>query len=125
MARIKKGDGTSKTEDHKHAEVVEGLVTRVLHGPRGEVRGVLLDNGAIMRMPPHTAATLHGGLAPGHKLAARGPSVTNDLGTLVAAHEIGESLSALHHVGSKKHDEHEERQSVKHDEKSRKHGSAT
>ena len=89
MARIKKGDGTSKTEDHKHAEVVEGLVTRVLHGPRGEVRGVLLDNGAIMRMPPHTAATLHGGLAPGHKLAARGPSVTNDLGTVVDAHEIG------------------------------------
>jgi hypothetical protein len=47
--------------------------------------------------------------------------VTNDLGTVVAAHEIGESLSALHPVESKRHDEHEERKSVKHDEKLRKH----
>jgi hypothetical protein len=109
-------ESESKPEEHKHAEV-EGLVTRVLHGPKGEVRGVLLDNGAIVRMHPHTAASLHGGLAPGQKLVARGPSVTNALGTVVDAHEIGASLSALRPVESKKHDEHVERKSAKQAEK--------
>ena len=110
---------TRKHEEHKHSKI-EGLVARVLHGPKGEERGVLLDNGTIVRMPPHTAASLHGGLTSGQELAARGPSMTSELGTVIDAHEIGASLSALHPVGSKKHDEKAERKSVKREEKVKK-----
>jgi hypothetical protein len=105
---------------HKPMEV-EGVVKRVLHGPKGEKRGALLEDGCIVRMPPHTAESLHNKLAPGHKLAARGEGLTNALGTVVAAHEIGASLSSLHPVEPKKPDEHAEHKPSKHDEPSKKH----
>ena len=35
---------------------VEGVVKRVLHGPKGEKRGALLEDGCIVRIPPHTPA---------------------------------------------------------------------
>ena len=43
----------------------EGVVRHVLHGPKGEARGALLEDGRIVRMPAHTAAALHPTLAPG------------------------------------------------------------
>ena len=63
------------------------MVRRVLHGPKGEARGALLEDGRIVRMPPHTDEALHDSLAPGDKLAARGEGLSNPLGTAVA--EIG------------------------------------
>ncbi|MFZ1962243.1 MAG: hypothetical protein WAU78_02020 [Roseiarcus sp.] len=115
-----KGEKKPKPEAHKPVEV-EGVVKHVLHGPKGEECGALLDNGTIVRMPPHAAESLHDKLAPGHKLAARGASLTNALGTVVDAHEIGVSLSALHPVEPKKPGEHVEHKPAKHDEKSKKH----
>ena len=97
---------------HKPVDV-EGVVKRVLHGPKGEKRGALLEDGRIVRMPPHAAESLHDKLAPGHMLAARGESLTNPLGTVVDAHEIGVSLSALHPVEPKKPGEHAEHKAGK------------
>jgi hypothetical protein len=121
-----KKDGDHKSEKkpgpdkHKRTDV-EGVVKRVLHGPKGEKHGALLEDGRIVRLPPHAAASLHDKLAPGHKLAARGASLTNALGTVVDAHEIGASLSALHAVEPKKPGEHAEHKPAKHDEKAKKH----
>jgi hypothetical protein len=71
-------------------------------------------------MPPHTAEALYDSPAPGHKLAARGEGLTNALGTVVAAKEIGASLSALHPVEPKKpgeHAEHAEHKPARQDER--------
>lgn len=100
----------AKPEPAKSADT-EGVIKRVLHGPRGEKRGALLDNGVIVRMPPHVAAALRERLSPEHKLAARGPSLTNALGTVIDAREIGVSLTALHALEPNKGREHGERPS--------------
>ena len=36
---------------------VEGLVRRILHGPNGEIRGVLLDDGTTVALPFDVAST--------------------------------------------------------------------
>jgi hypothetical protein len=109
-----KADKKHAADAHKPVDV-EGVVKRVLHGPKGEKRGALLEDGRIVRMPPHAAESLHDKLAPGHKLAVRGESLTNALGTVVDAREIGVSLSALHPVESKKPGEHAEHKPTKHE----------
>jgi hypothetical protein len=57
----KREDETSekaaKPEPAKSADT-EGVIAHVLHGPRGEKRGALLDNGVIVRLPPHVAEAL-------------------------------------------------------------------
>jgi hypothetical protein len=120
-----KRDGDHKADKKDAADVrkpleVEGVVKRVLHGPKGEKRGVLLEDGRIVRIPPHMAESLHDKLAPGHKLAARGEGLTNALGTVVAAQEIGASLATLHPVEPKKPGEHAEHKPPRRDERPKK-----
>jgi hypothetical protein len=119
----KDGDPTGMKEhapDARKPMDVEGVVRRILHGPKGEKRGALLEDGRIVQMPPHTAESLHDKLGPGHKLAARGESLTNALGTVVAAKEIGVSLSALHPVELNKPGEHVGHKPARPDEQSKK-----
>lgn len=99
-----KGDKRTKPELRKHTDV-QGVVTHVLHGPKGETRGALLEGRIVVQMPPHAAESLQDNLAPGRKLAARGVELTNDLGAVLDAHEIGVSLAALHPVEPKKHEQ--------------------
>jgi hypothetical protein len=98
----------------------EGVVRHVLHGPKGEARGALLEDGRIVRMPARTAAALHTPLAPGQKLAARGDGTTNPLGTVIAAKEIGATLSTLRAVEPKKPGGPSARKPGKHDERPKK-----
>ncbi len=102
----------------------EGLIMHVLHGPRGEKRGALLDNGIMVRMPPHVAAAMREKLSPEHRLAARGRSLTNALGTVIDAREIGVSLSALHALEPDKGWERDGRKSPGRDDKARKAATA-
>ena len=55
-------DGGQMLED-------QGKVKQQLHGPRGDVNGVLLEDGTIVRMPPPEAQRLAGELAAGHGAA--------------------------------------------------------
>ena len=118
--RAHKGDKKPKPEPDEPV-AVEGVVKHVLHGPKGEKRGVLLEDGTIVRMSPHAAESLHDKLATGHKLAARGASLTNALGTVIDAQEIGLSLFTLHPVERKKPGEHGEHRPPEHEEKLRNH----
>jgi hypothetical protein len=93
---------------------VEGVVKHILHGPKGEKRGALLEDGRIVRIPPHNADLLHELLAHGKKLAARGQGLTNALDTVVEAHEIGVSLTHLQRIEPKKPREHGEHKHGKH-----------
>jgi len=83
---------------------VDGVVQRILHGPKGAARGVLLEDGTIVRIPPHRAEALLNGIAPGQRLAVRGKGLTNSLGTVVAARKTGLSLTTLHPVKPKHHE---------------------
>lgn len=69
-----------------------GQVTTVLTGARGEINGAILDNGDIVRFPPHG---LLQPLAVGQRLAASGLGTRSAHGTALEAVQLGPSLDAL------------------------------
>ena len=79
----------------------EGVVRRVLHGPKGEPRGVLLEDGRIVRVPPHDARERGAMMQPGARLAARGPSLTAHGVTVIEAKEVGATMASLQPVQPK------------------------
>jgi len=72
-----------------------GRVRMALHGPQGEVNGVLLESGAIWRFPPNQADQLGPLLQPRQSLVAEGTVLTSTLGTVVEIQEIGTSRDRL------------------------------
>jgi hypothetical protein len=90
-------DPAARATKPKHEPMhADGVVRRVLHGPKGEARGALLDDGMIVRLPAKEAQHLADLLKPGQRLAARGPGLRSELGTVVDAREIGPSADDLH-----------------------------
>ena len=87
----------------------EGTVRRSLHGPKGETRGALLEDGRIIRLPPYEAKACEPLLQPGARLAARGPGLTSDGATVIDAKELGASAASLTPVRPKKHEGGEKR----------------
>jgi hypothetical protein len=73
----------------------EGTVKAVLHEPRGEANGVLLEDGTVVRLPPPEARRLSAQLAVGQKLFVRGAGLTSPLGKLVMARQIGPDRTKL------------------------------
>ncbi len=73
----------------------QGAIKAQLHGPRGDLNGVLLADGTIVRLPPPEAQRLAGQLAVGKTLAVRGDGTDNALGRLIEAREIGPSQGAM------------------------------
>jgi hypothetical protein len=78
---------------------MSGRVRMALHGPQGEVNGVLLDNGVILRFPPDRAAQLAALIQPRQSLVADGITVTNSLGTVMDVQQLGPSRDRLVAVG--------------------------
>lgn len=76
-----------------------GRIRMALHGPQGEVNGVLLESGAIWRFPPDAADQLGSLLQPRQPLVAEGTVLTSPLGTVVEVQEIGTSRDQLVAVG--------------------------
>lgn len=79
----------------------EGVVRRALHGPKGETRGVLLEDGRIIRFPPHEAPRLKALVRNGAEIAARGEGVETSMGAVIEAREIGPSPDDLRGVNAK------------------------
>ncbi len=73
----------------------EGKVKALLHEPRGEVNGVLLDNGTIVRLPPPEAKRLEAQLTVGQPLFVRGDGIASPLGHVVMARQIGADKTKL------------------------------
>lgn len=71
-----------------------GEVVLPLYGPRGELRGALLDNGASLRVPPHAAEALADYLRPGVHVQAWGHGVKTRHGTTLDVSEIAELVDA-------------------------------
>ncbi len=97
-----------KKEAHDPATKIErrkmgaaGVVERALHGPKGEVRSALLQDGTIVRFPPHEAAAIGGLLSPGAYLVALGEGLVTELGTVIDALEIGATKDSIRPIKPK------------------------
>ncbi len=67
----------------------QGAIKAQLHGPRGDLNGVLLADGTIVRLPPPEAQRMATTLAVGQTVFVRGDGVANGLGRVIAARAIG------------------------------------
>jgi hypothetical protein len=76
---------------------VQALVRRTLHGPTGETRGVLLDDGTTVAFPTaDQGQDLSDLLSPASWLTVRGAGLVTEIGTAIEADEIGRSAEAMH-----------------------------
>lgn len=69
-----------------------GTVVLSLYGPKGELRGALLDSGTSLRMSPHAAAELAPYLTPGMQVQAWGKGIQNERGSTIEVAEIAELI---------------------------------
>lgn len=74
---------------------VQGRVHMTLHGPRGDVNGVLIEDGTILRLPPPEAERFATQLAPGQTVTAQGEAITTPMGHVVDVQAIGPSPAQL------------------------------
>lgn len=81
---------------------MQGIVRQPIHGPKGETRGAVLEDGRIVRLPPHEAERFANLLKPGAKIAVDGEGATTSFGTVVEAREIGSSIETMKAVEGKK-----------------------
>jgi len=106
-------DGEARKAARKQAHAarvamdVEGVLRQVLHGPKGDVRGLLLEDGRAGRFPPHAAEGLASILKPGSHVLLRGKGLTTEHGTVLAVCEIGSSPDHLRRIDAgPAHDKH-------------------
>jgi hypothetical protein len=74
---------------------LEGRVQTLLHGPASDVNGALLDDGTVLRMPPHIAGQFASRLVPGQSIAVQGWMLNTAFGRVVAVEAIGPSPSQM------------------------------
>jgi hypothetical protein len=72
-----------------------GHVKAQLHGPRGDLNGVLLEDGTIIRLPPEEADRLASQLVVGQQLYVIGQGIASPLGKVIEARQIGPSATQL------------------------------
>jgi hypothetical protein len=75
-----------------------GVVQRALHGPKGEVRGVLLETGETIRFPKHEDSKIASLTKPGSTFATHGEAVVTRYGTVLDAYKIGPSEEKLRKI---------------------------
>ena len=106
-ARPKKKKHAKKSSDGDDTNLtrveIEDTIERRLHGPKGEVRGVLLSSGRIVRFPPHAADGAGTLLRPGSALAVRGEARTVSDTEVIEARAWGKSKSHMKPLTSKPH----------------------
>src|SRR5437870_3881608 len=73
----------------------KGTVKQYTLTPRGEVNGLLLDNGTILRLPPPEAERLQSFLQPGQTVTVRGANLVTPLGTVMNVGALGTSPGQL------------------------------
>jgi hypothetical protein len=67
----------------------EGRIKAALYDPRGEVDGVLLEDGTVVHLPPPEVRKLSETLAVGRSIVVRGDGYSGALGRAIGARQIG------------------------------------
>ena len=80
----------------------EGVVRLSLFGPKGELRGALLEDGTIVRIGPKEAAALAELLRPGARIALCGTGLQTKHGRVIAAERVGPERCSLRPVKAEK-----------------------
>jgi hypothetical protein len=99
----------------------QGIVKQAIHGPKGEMRGAVLEDGRIIRLPPHEAKRFSDLLKKGARVSVNGDDATTSFGTVIEAREIGVSAETVKPVEAKKPKHGPDHKGPKHHGK--KHGS--
>ncbi|WP_322033859.1 hypothetical protein [Paraburkholderia sp. J76] len=86
------GEHRQRPEVEREPMQASGEVLLSLFGPKGELRGALLDDGTSLRMAPHAAAELASYLAPGFHVQAWGAGIRNRHGRTIDVDEIAELI---------------------------------
>ena len=73
---------------------VQGRILQVLHGPRGDVNGAILDDGTTLKFPPPSAWQMSSLLQPGQSVVAQGWSLSNSYGRVVDVQSITSAQQA-------------------------------
>jgi hypothetical protein len=91
--------GEKKKKDAAPAKVerwgYSGTVERPIHGPRGDVHGALLDDGVLLRFPPHAAAKHAGLFEKGQTIDVEGGWHKNAHGVVIAVDHAAPAGKAL------------------------------
>lgn len=98
--------GSVQSDDeavHDDAEV-RGTVRLSLFGPKGELRGAILDDGTVLRLGKKESAVFCNLLQPGASLAARGSAIVCAHSTMLDVQAIGTDAANLRPVKEKKQD---------------------
>lgn len=75
-----------------------GRIARVLTTGRGDTNGVLLEDGTVVRFPPHVGRMIAGLLQPGAPLYVQGWGTRSNLGTALEATRLGATPQSLQDV---------------------------
>jgi hypothetical protein len=70
---------------------VQGRIQYLTRGPRGELDGVMLDNGTILRFPPDVGYRLASLLRVGQSITAQGYGTENEYGRALEVTAIGDA----------------------------------
>jgi hypothetical protein len=76
-----------------------GKVKEQLHGPRGELNGVLLDDGTVVHLPPPEAERMAAALAVGQPIYASGWGASLPYGRVIAARMLGTTQADAKEIG--------------------------
>jgi hypothetical protein len=80
----------------------EGVVRLPLFGPKGELRGALLEDGTVVRIDAKGAATQVELLRPGAQIALCGTGLQTKHGRVIAAERIGPERCSLRPLKAEK-----------------------
>lgn len=75
-----------------------GRIRSLLHEPRGDVDGALLEDGTILRLPPREATKLAAMLTVGNTVVVKGNGYAGTLGRVIAVRDIGPDANTLTHI---------------------------
>jgi hypothetical protein len=81
--------GPGGPRESEQALEATGKVKAQLHGPRGELNGVLLDDGTVVHLPPPEAERLAASLAVGQAIYVSGNGAALPYGRVIGARMIG------------------------------------
>ncbi len=77
---------------------MQGRVVQYIHGPKGDINGVLLDNGMELKLPPPAAYQVSVWVQPGQTITAQGYVLSNAFGRVMNVQAVGPSPQSLAQV---------------------------
>lgn len=93
------GGRWSRPDGERQMQTAEGRIKQPLYGPRGDLNGVLLEDGTQVHLPPPRAQAMSQDLKPGNMLVVQGFGTSSVLGRSIEARKIGPSADKLVEIG--------------------------